>query len=102
DGQIDSRMPVTAYWIKDAVDGHREELTPFERSKAYGFTVEPAQDGNSFRMRLAAQKKREISIVRQGDAIRAEALIDGHQARLKRMFVSAHKVLPTVRYIEFF
>jgi hypothetical protein len=102
-GQLDPRQPVTAYWVMAAADGHREELTPLEKSRAYGFTVEP-KDSNSYRLRLVAQRRRDISIVRQGDAVRAEAVIGGHRAWLQRMYVNSHKVLavPTVKYIEMF
>jgi len=104
DGQLDPRQPITAYWVMAAVDGHREELTPLEKTRAYGFTVEPGQDSNSYRVRLVAQRRRDISIVRQGDAIRAEAVIGGHRAWLQRMYVNTHKVLavPTVKYVELF
>ena len=104
DGQLDPRQPISAYWVMAAVDGHREELTSLEKSRAYGFTVEPSQDSNSYRLRLVAQRRRDIAIVRQGDAIRAEAVIDGHRACLKRLYVNTHKVLaiPMVKYIELF
>jgi len=104
DGQLDPRQPITAYWVMAAVDGHREELTAFEKSRAYGFTVEPSQDSNAYRLRLVAQRRREITIVRQGDAVLAEAVIDGRRAYLKRMYVNTHRVLavPTVKYIELF
>jgi len=103
DGQLDPRQPVTAYWVMAAVDGHREELTPLEKSRAYGFTVEP-KDSNSYRLKLVAQRQRDISIVRQGDAIRAEAVIGGRRAWLQKMYVNTHKFLavPTVKYIELF
>jgi hypothetical protein len=102
DGQLDPRQPITAYWVMAAVDGHREELTPLEKSRAYGFTVEPGQDSNSYRLKLVAQRRRDISIVRQGDSIRAEAVICGRRAWLQKMYVNTHKVLavPTVKYIE--
>ena len=101
-GELDPRQPISAYWVMAAVDGHREELTALEKSRAYGFTVEPSRDSNSYRLRLVAQKQRDIAIVREGDAIRAEAVIDGHRAVLKKMYVNTHRVLavPTVKYIE--
>jgi hypothetical protein len=104
-GELDPRQPITAYWVMAAVDGHREELTALEKSHAYGFTVEPDHsDSNAYRLRLVAQKQRDIAVVREGDAIRAEAVIAGRRAVLKRMYVNTHKVLavPTVKYIELF
>ena len=87
-----------------AVDGHREELTPLEKARAYGFTVEPAHDSKSYRLKLVAQRQREISIVRQGDTVHAESVIGGRRAWLRKMYVNTHKVLavPTVKYIELF
>jgi hypothetical protein len=75
-----------------------------EKSRAYGFTVEPGEDSNSYRLKLVAQKRRDISIVRRGDAIRAEAVIGGRRAWLQKMYVNTHRVLavPTVKYIELF
>jgi hypothetical protein len=103
-GELDPRQPISAYWVMAAVDGHREELTALEKSRAYGFTVEPSRESNAYRLRLVAQKQRDISIVREGEAVRAEAVIGGHRAVLKKMYVNTHKVLavPTVKYIELF
>src|SRR5438477_12797965 len=39
DGQLDPRQPISAYWVMAAEDGRREELSVFERSRAYGFTI---------------------------------------------------------------
>jgi Tfp pilus assembly PilM family ATPase len=66
--------------------------------------VEPSRESNAYRLRLVAQKQRDISIVREGEAVRAEAVIGGHRAVLKKMYVNTHKVLavPTVKYIELF
>jgi hypothetical protein len=104
DGQLDPRQPVSAYWIMSAVDGHREELTSLEKSRAYGFSVEPDPDSNSYRMKLVSQRQREIAIVRQGNTVHAEAVISGRRALLTKMYVNTHKVLavPTVKYIELF
>ncbi|HTS28226.1 MAG TPA: DUF4833 domain-containing protein [Bryobacteraceae bacterium] len=104
DGQIDPRRPVSAYWIMAAADGRREELTSLERAKAYGFSIEPGPDPQSYHLRLVAQKQRDIEIVRQGGQVRAQSMIDGRLAWLQKMYVSTHKVLavPSVKYIDFF
>lgn len=104
DGQLDPQRPVSAYWVMAAADGHREELTALERAKAYGFTVEPGPDAKSYHLRLVSQKQRDIAIVREGDIVRAESVIDGRRAWLQKMYVSTHRVLavPTVKYIDLF
>jgi hypothetical protein len=103
-GEIDPNRPIQAYWIMAALDGHREELSSFERSRAYGFTVEPGVDSHSFRIELVSQKRRAIDVYRQGGLVRAETTIAGRRAYLTKIYVEAHKVLavPTVRSIELF
>ena len=101
-GDIDPYRPVQAYWVMAAKDGRREELTALERSKAYGFTVQPEPDSHSYRMELVAQKGRAIQVRREGDAVRAATLIDGHRAYLTRIYVTAHHMLPTVKSIDLF
>jgi hypothetical protein len=103
-GEIDPARPIQAYWVMAALDGHREELSSLERSRAYGYTVEPGADSHSFRIELVAQKRRAIRVYRQGDTVRAETIIAGHRAYLTRIYVDAHRVLaiPTVRAIELF
>src|SRR5579872_5952110 len=65
-GEIDPRRPIQAYWIMAAQDGRREELSALERSRAYGFSVEPEPGLHSFRMELVAQKGRAIEVRRRG------------------------------------
>jgi hypothetical protein len=103
-GEIDTSQPIDAYWIMAARDGHREELSSLERSRAYGFTVEPGSDSHLIRIELVSQKRRTIQIYRDGNTVRAETLIAGRRAYLTRIYVNAHKVLavPTVKSIEMF
>ena len=104
DGKLDIRQPVIAYWVMAAEDGRRQDLTLLERLKAYGFSAIPAASGESCRIVLVAQKKREIQIVLDHDAARAEMTIGGRLAYLHRMFVSTHKSLglPVPTYVELF
>lgn len=103
-GELDRRQPVNAYWIMAARDGRREELTGFERSRAYGFNIEPEEDSHAFRLELVAQKNRAIRVYRNGETVRAETTIDGRRAYLTRIFVNTRRVLavPTVHSIELF
>lgn len=102
DGELDRRQPIDAYWVMAAVDGHREELNGIERSRAYGFSIEPGADDRSFQIELVAQKHRTIRVYKQGDAIRAETVIAGRRAYLTRIFVTARKVVPGAKSIELF
>ncbi len=103
-GEIDTSQPIDAYWIMAARDGHREELNSFERSRAYGFTVEPGSDAHLVRIELVSQKQRPIQVYRDGNTMRAETLIAGRRAYLTRIYVNAHKVLavPSVKSIEMY
>lgn len=103
-GDLDAVRPIDAYWIMDALDGRREELNSLERSRAYGFRVEPGADPNSVRIELVAQKRRTIEVRREGGVVRAETTIAGRRAYLSRIFVNAGKVLavPKVKSIELY
>ncbi len=100
-GDLDPSRPVTAYWVMAAEDGRREDLNSYERSKVYGFNIEPAADG-TFRMELVSQRHRNISVYRRGDSVHAETMIGGRRAYLNKVYVTAKRVLavPTVKSIE--
>jgi len=101
DGKLDPQQPVIAYWVME--NGRRQELNMIERIKAYGMTVR-ADAAESFRLVLAAEKKREIHVYREGGGVRAEMNIDGHRAYLQRVFVGIKKSfgLPMPSYVELF
>jgi hypothetical protein len=101
-GELDRRQPIDAYWVMAALDGRREELSSLEKSRAYGFNIEPGKDAHSFRLELVAQKRRSIHIYSDGGAVRAETTIDGRRAYLTRIFVTARKLVPGVKSIELF
>jgi len=100
DGQIDPHRPIQAYWIMAAQDGRREELTALERSRAYGFSVEPESSLQSFRMELVAQRGRPIEVRRDGDAVRAQTTIAGRSAYLLRIYVTAGRL--KLKAIDYF
>ena len=90
DGKLDPEQPVVAYWVM-AEDGRRQELNLLERMKAYGFSVRPDKDPESFRMTIVSDKKMEIRVFRMGAAVRAEAKIGGCEAYLQKIFIAAKK-----------
>lgn len=103
-GELDPRQPVAAYWVMEALDGHRQALNGIEKRRAYGFNIQPGENPQCYRLQLAAERRRIIYVYRQGASVRAETTIAGRRAYLKRIYVSTHTVLavPTVRYIQFF
>jgi hypothetical protein len=96
DGKLDPSQPVVAYWIMRAEDGRRQELNLLERTRAYGFSIQPqrqAQGMDAYKMTIVSERKREILVTHDGDAARAEMQIGGCHAYLQRIFVSTHKSL---------
>jgi hypothetical protein len=102
DGELDPREPVIAYWVLLAKDGRREKLSWIEKKKAYGFTVTPAPSVKGYKMSLVAAPDKQVTVKREKDAIRAEAVIDGRPAVLQKMYINASDGVtgPKVRYIE--
>lgn len=104
DGSLDPKEPVIAYWVMLANGGHREELTPFERRMAYGFTIQPDSSGRGYQMVLAGDKDREIKVSQERGKVTAETMIAGRPAHLQKMYIdfSDGLGLPKPNYIELF
>ncbi len=102
DGKLNPKEPVIAYWVTLAGDGRREELNWIEKKKAYGFDIKPDPSVNGYRMTLVAVPQRQIIVKKEGDAARAELVIDGRPAALEKMYINASYGLmgPKVHYIE--
>ena len=102
DGKLDPKEPVIAYWVVLAEDGRREKLNWIEKKKAYGFTIKPDPSVNGYKMTLVAAPKQRITVKKEKDAVRAEAVIDGRPAVLVKMYINASDGLtgPKVQYIE--
>jgi hypothetical protein len=90
-GKIDPQQPVIAFWVMNAENGRHQELNVLERVKAYGFSVRPDQKPDSYLLTIVSDKKREIHIFRDGDAIRAEARIGSCDAYLQKIFIAQKK-----------
>jgi len=103
-GEIDPNEPVIAYWVMLATDGHREELNRIEKKKAYGFHIKPDPSVNGYKMTLVAVPQGQITVKKDGDAIRAELVIDGRPAVLEKIYINATDGLfgPKVHYIELY
>lgn len=90
DGKLDPQQPVVVYWVMGE-DGHRQELNFLEKLKAYGFTIRPDKQPDTFRMTLVSDKKKEIRVLRIGSAVRAEARIGNCEAYLQKIFIASKK-----------
>jgi hypothetical protein len=101
DGKLDPKEPVIVYWVIRAEDSRREELNWIERKKGYGFDIKPDPSVNGYKMNLRGDPQRQITVKREGDAIRAEAIIGGRQAVLEKIYINASDGLmgPKVHYI---
>ena len=102
DGKLDPKEPVIAYWVLLAEDGRREKLGWIEKKKAYGFTIKPDPSVNGYKMTLVAAPEQQITVKKEKDAVRAEAVIDGRPAVLEKMYINASDGLtgPKVHFIE--
>jgi hypothetical protein len=102
DGKLDPNEPVIAYWVLLAKDGRREELNWIEKKKAYGFIIKPDSSVNGYKMTLVSVPQGQITVKKDGDAVRAERAIDGHPAVLEKIYINASDGLlgPKVHYIE--
>jgi hypothetical protein len=101
-GEIDPNKPVIAYWIMLANDGHREELNWMEKKKAYGFSIKPDSSVNGYKMTVVTVPQGQITVKKDGDAVRAELVIDDRPAVLEKIYINASDGLtgPIVHYIE--
>ena len=102
-GSLQPAQPVVVYWKMHAKDGHREDLTSLEKRRVFGISVAPQPDGGTFLVRIAAQPARDIRVFLERGAARAETLIAGKRAFLKRLFISTGKLnIFRVNYIDVF
>ena len=101
-GTLDPKEPVIAYWVMRAEGGRREKLNWVEKKEAYGFTIKQDPLVNGYKMTLVAAPEREITVKKEKNVFRAEALIDGRLTVLEKMYINASDGVtgPTVHYIE--
>ena len=104
EGKLKADEPVLAYWILHEKGGKREKLSFMERKKAYGFSISPEAGGESFRMTIVPYKARPIRVHMKDGKARAEIVIDGKPAYLKKLHIDVTEgiVIPTVNYVELF
>jgi hypothetical protein len=104
DGELDPAEPVIAYYVMLAEDGRRKELNWIEKTMAYGFDITPDPSISGYKMTMVAAPQGPITVKKEGNAVRAELVIDGRPAILDKMYINASDgpILPQVHYIELY
>ena len=102
DGKLDANEPVEVYWLMLAEDGRREDLNWIERHEAYGFSIEPDPNAQSYRMTLKAEEKRSIKVYVDRNKARAEIAIDGQPSFLDRIYIETTEgeFRPKVHFVD--
>ena len=100
-GNIDSKNPVSGYWIMLAKDARREELSSFEK-RAYGFSVTQDKGKKLFIMKINPFKDRDIKVYRLKNKYLAEMNVNGKPAYLFKVYINAKDtlLLPKVKFID--
>lgn len=100
---LDARRPVDAFWLMQAEDGRREELSWAERKLAYGFSV-TASSAEHCVLSLVACPERRLLVGRRDLTFRTVLQIAGKHAALTRIFVQTSEsgLLPRVQYLDLF
>ena len=96
--------PVSAYWLLDGDPARREELTTFELNRAYGFTIGPGEEPDTFTLAFKARKGSRATVRMRDGCPVALVKIHGHLAILKRIYVKSKEggLMPKVESIELF
>jgi len=104
DGELDPEEPVIAYYIMLAEDGRRKELNWIEKKMAYGFDIKPDPSVGGYKMTMVAVPQGPITVKKEGNAVRAELVINGQPALVEKMYINASDGLPwpKVHYIELY
>lgn len=107
DARLDSNQnlsrtnPIEVYWTMDAERGQKEELTWFERKKAYGYSVIRSNELNTVTIALQAFDKRPIEIIKTEDGIYAQMQILKRPALIQNVYVkTTESMVPRVHYID--
>ena len=98
DGSIDKENPMDAYWIMNAEQGQRDEISAFEK-KAYGYKIK-YNDNGYYDLILKAVSDRPMKIINIKGKYEAEIMINNKNAYLSRVYVFANdSFIPKVEYI---
>jgi hypothetical protein len=102
-GTLNTDSPIEAFWLMQAEDGRREELTWLERKLAYGFSTSDVT-GNGCVLELVAFSARRLRVERAKASYRALVEIRTKPAVLRQIFVQTREggMLPSVEHVELF
>jgi len=93
--------PIKAYWIMKARDGHKEEMTSFERNHVYGFKVQESDNQSSLVLMIHALESRPIHVSIRDGGLLTEMEMSGHLAVLEMVFVkTSHGLIPGVEWVR--
>jgi hypothetical protein len=102
DGKLKAEQAVVAYWVRREEGDRLKELNWLAR-QAYGFTIRREPGLDSFQMHMASFKARAIRVFVKDGKARAEAVIDGAPAYLRKIYIDVKEGLfPAPNYIELF
>ena len=89
DGTLYKKEPVTAYWVRLAEQGQKQELSWMQKTFAYGINAKLSRDRKSAELELKAEIGRPIHVQPKGDSYRAMANIDGVPAYIEKIYIHA-------------
>jgi hypothetical protein len=100
-GTLDEKEPVIVYWLLNAKDGRREDLSYIDRTRAYGIKVKPSVTKGEYLLTIVSFKDRSIRVFMSDGIARAEMNINGSPAFLEKVFIQANGAFSKPQYIEF-
>jgi len=86
-GKLNSREPVTAYWIRLNEQGQVEKLSWAQKKFAYGFKAKFNAKADSAELKMVAKIGRSITVRRVGDRYRALTTIDGKLSCVEVIYI---------------
>ena len=94
-------LDIHAYWIRDASDGHIEELGFIDRTLAYGPKIDKKQD-NEITFHVVSLPKYKIRVVNANGVWRGIVDMNGVPAYIKTIYIDVTTVIlikPTIHSI---
>jgi len=102
-GRLDPGSPLHVYWIMWAERGQTRDLSPLERSWAYGYDVRSCA-ADACAVSLRALRDRQIVVEMRDGSPRAVTSISNGPAILRRVYVTVAGggVFPSVESVDLF